>query len=68
MYVKKPMLYIEFHDGKEFRRIGPFWDISFNGTGLVVNQDWIAYTVHTADLHFERVTVPYYHSIVVRDF
>ena len=59
-----PKLYIEFYEGSERRRIGPFWSIAFDGSGLVINQDWIAYKVQTENLHFERVTVKYCHIIV----
>lgn len=66
--MNRPKLYIEFYEGLELRRLGPFWRIAFDGTGLVIQQDWVAYQAQTADFRFERVTVPHYHSIVVHDF
>lgn len=66
--MNRPKLFIEFYKDLEPHRLGPFWTISFAGTGLVINQSWIAYEVQTVDLRFEKVTVPICHTIVAHDF
>lgn len=60
--MKKPMLYITWHeDGKE-HKIGAFHTISFDGFDVLTHR-WVAYKVQTKELKFERVAVPCYHTI-----
>lgn len=64
---KKPGLYISWHDEAcEMHEIGPFWSISPDGTGIVIGQKWVAYSVQQPSGGYRRISVPYIHSIFAR--
>lgn len=63
---RKACIYISWYEAGQKHETGPFWTLSPDGTGIVIQQNWIAYNVQYPDGRFERVTVPAIHSIYTK--
>lgn len=62
--VGTPRLFITYLDGKKSIKKGPYFTLSYDGSGAVIGQNWVAYQAFTQDLQFQRIIVPTYHSII----
>lgn len=58
-------LYISYYENGDLRQKGPFWTISPDG---VCPRKWYCYKVQTEQLRFERIIVPWYHTICGKKF
>lgn len=59
----RPRLYICYFENLEPVWRGPYWTLSPDG---VCPGQWFCYEVQTEQLQFERITVPWIHSIHAR--
>lgn len=58
------MMYITYmQDGEKVKK-GPFWSVSWDGCGLPIGQNWVAYQVQEISGAFHRLIIPTkYHNI-----